>query len=252
MKKEILFHIEDLSFHYEENKPILKSVNLQIGAGEFVVIAGENGSGKTVLMKHLNGLLKPVKGSVMYRGRDVVKMPVEIKKNVGLVFQYSDTQIVGQTVYDEIAFGPRNLGWKKDAVHEAVTTVSEHLGITGLLREQPHFLSGGEKKRVTIAGVLAMNPEVVVLDEPFAGLDFMGVKSVAREIVEMHRRGHTVIVITHDLEKILAHAQRLVILNKGIIRYDGKPSTDEKLYHENLLRHPYGKSRKRSTYTWGI
>jgi len=248
----MLFEIENLKFHYDEAKPVLKGVSLNIEEGEFVVIAGENGSGKTVLMKHLNGLLQPVNGTVKYRGNDVSKMSLEIKKKVGLVFQYSDTQIVGQTVYDEIAFGPRNLGWKKDRVHEAVMTVAGHLDIEDLLKEQPHFLSGGEKKRVTIAGVLAMDPEVVVLDEPFAGLDFSGVKSVAAEIVAMHKRGHAVIVITHDLEKILAHAERMIILNGGVVRYDGKPSMSEKLYEENLLRHPYGKNRKRSTYTWGI
>ncbi len=248
----MLFEIENLHFHYDEEKPILKGVSLNLGAGEFVVIAGANGSGKTVLMKHLNGLLKPVSGKVLFKGEEISSMALKIKKQVGLVFQSSDAQIVGQTVYDEIAFGPRNLGFKKEEVHEVVMSVSEAFGITEILDAQPHFLSGGEKKRVTIAGVVVMNPEVVVLDEPFAGLDYPGVRSVAAEIVAMHRRGHTVIVITHDLEKILAHAQRMIILNDGVVSYDGKPSINEKLYRENSLRHPYGKNRKRSTYTWGI
>ncbi len=248
----MLFQVENLKFHYEEGKPVLKGVSLNIDEGEFIVIAGANGSGKTVLMKHLNGLLRPVSGKVRFKGKDISSMPLEIKKKVGLVFQSSDAQIVGQTVYDEIAFGPRNLGFKKEEVHQAVMAVSESFGITEILDAQPHFLSGGEKKRVTIAGVVVMDPEVVVLDEPFAGLDYPGVRSVAAEIVAMHRRGHTVIVITHDLEKILAHAQRMIILNAGVVSYDGKPSTSEKLYSENSLRHPYGKNRKRSTYTWGI
>lgn len=247
---ERLLHIEDLHFHFDRKRPVLKGIDLSLGSGQFVVLAGANGSGKSVLMKHLNGLLKPVKGDVHYRGRSIYSMLAAVRPKVGLVFQNADTQIVEQTVYDEVAFGPRNLGWDKERIKGAVSETMAHLGIDHLAALAPHFLSGGEKKKVTIAGVLVMDPELIILDEPFAGLDYPGVVAVTREIVTLHKKGHAVVVITHDLEKILAHAERLVIMKDGKITYDGVPSVSKKLYEANSLYVPYGNKRPIKSMTW--
>ncbi len=140
-----------------------------------------------------------------------------------MVFQDADSQIVGETVYDDAAFGPENLNWPAARIRESVDAALELVGL-GMLRDRsPHLLSGGEKRRLAIAGVLAMAPEVIVLDEPFANLDYDGVRQVLAHIVALHGDGRTIIVCVHDLEKVLAHAQRLIILQRGRIAADGPP-----------------------------
>jgi biotin transport system ATP-binding protein len=215
--------IEDLEYHYPDGTIALQGVTFSIEAGEFLVICGANGSGKTTLLRHLNGLLTPTRGTVRVDGLDTVQHGVQVRQLVGMVFQDADCQIVAETVAEDVAFGPENLGLATDEVAFRVEEALAAMGIQNLGSKPIHRLSGGEKRRVAIAGVLAMEPRVVVFDEPFANLDYSGVQQVLREILKLHRRGHTIVVATHDLEKVIAHAERLAILSRGTLQMLSSP-----------------------------
>lgn len=189
-----------------------------------MLVAGENGSGKTTLLKHFNGLLLPTSGEVIVDGESVAADPVRARLKVGMVFQDADAQIVGQTVAEDTAFGPENLGLDRRKIEARVRTALEAVGLTHAAGQPPHLLSGGEKRRLAIAGVLAMAPEVVVFDEPFSNLDYAGVRQVLAQMVDLHKRGHTLVVTTHDLEKVVAHADRLVVLHRGTAALSGPPA----------------------------
>ena len=189
-----------------------------------MVVAGPNGSGKTTLIRHLNGLLQPTSGRVFVEGVSVQKDLLRARRLVGMMFQDADSQIVGETVRDDVAFGPENLRLDVDQINARVSAALEAVGLKDYANRRPHMLSGGEKRRLAIAGILAMEPKVIVFDEPFASLDYPGVKQVLKQILALHQGGHTIIVITHDLEKVLAHADRLVIMQNGKIVKDGAPA----------------------------
>ncbi len=246
--KPKLIEISKLTHRFPEGNTALDGISLEIEHGSFTVICGENGSGKTVLMKHLNGLLTPTEGAVLINGIDVKKDSSNARKTIGFVFQSSDTQIVAQTVYDDIAFGPENLGFSKEQIIESVDSAAEAMDIKDILQKSPHRLSGGEKKRTAIAGILAMGPEMIVLDEPFAGLDYSGVKTLIKKLIEIHNSGTAIIVITHDLEKILAHASRMIILDHGRIAADGPPQDLLEKASECGLRIP--PNRKIEEMSW--
>jgi biotin transport system ATP-binding protein len=215
--------IEDLEYRYPDGTIALQGVSFSIEAGEFLVICGPNGSGKTTLLRHLNGLLTPTRGTVRVAGFDTVKHGVQVRQLVGMVFQDADCQIVAETVAEDVAFGPENLGLAADEVAFKVKQALSAMGIQDLGQKPIHRLSGGEKRRVAIAGVLAMEPRVIVFDEPFASLDYSGVQQVLREILKLHRHGHTIVVTTHDLEKVIAHAERLAILFQGSLQVLSSP-----------------------------
>ena len=202
----------------------LNSVNLSIKKGEFLIIAGCNGSGKTLLTKHINGLYPIKKGTLFFKGKDCFKQEKLMKKRVGIVFQNPDNQIVGLTVKDDIEFGPKNLGFIGENLTKTVNSALKTVEIEHLKHRNPHTLSGGEKKRVTIAGVLAMSPELIIFDEPFIGLDYPGVISVTKSIRKLIEMGETIVIITHDLEKILAYANRVVVMSEGSITDSGTPA----------------------------
>ena len=210
-----LIEIKNLVHRFSDGTHGLNGIDLSIGGGEFVVIAGENGSGKTTLLRHLNGLLQPSDGDVHVDGFSVIKHPARARQKVGMVFQDPDSQIVGDTVADDVAFGPENLGVARTEIDRRVVEALAAVGLTDFADRRPHTLSGGEKRRLAIAGVLAMKPAAVILDEPFDSLDYSGVRQVLGQIVDLHENGCTVIVTTHDIEKVIAHASRLVILQKG-------------------------------------
>jgi biotin transport system ATP-binding protein len=218
-----LIEIQDVDFRYGDGGMGLSGVSLTIARGELVVVAGANGSGKTTLLKHINGLLMPVRGRVVIDGCPTHQDTAAVRRRVGMVFQHADAQIVGETVYDDVAFGPENLRMPRDAVARCVSEALAAVGLSAKQDQRPHLLSGGEKRRLTIAGVLAMAPEVVVFDEPFSSLDLDGVRQVLGQIVKLKAGGCTLVVTTHDLDKILAHADRLVILNRGRVVCDGCP-----------------------------
>ncbi len=215
-----MLELKNVSFQFSPNATVLNEINLKIAKGEFVIIAGNNGSGKTVLIRHFNGLYKPTAGNVFYNGKPIFNNILEVRKKIGMVFQDADTQILGQTVYDDVSFGLENLKVKRSEINNIVPAVLKSVGLSGYENRNPSLLSGGEKKRVIIAGILAMNPEMIVFDEPFTGLDFPGVKQILSQILQLHAKGHSIVVITHDLNKILAHAERIIVLDKGTIQSD--------------------------------
>ncbi|MGD9045403.1 MAG: ATP-binding cassette domain-containing protein [Desulfobacterales bacterium] len=219
-----IIEIENLSHRFEDGTLGLDGISLQIQEGAFVVVAGPNGSGKTTLIRHLNGLLLPTVGSVKLAGVPVKDDLQRARCLVGMMFQDADSQIVGETVYEDVAFGPENLRLNRNAIGERVTRALDVVGLTDFADQSPHLLSGGEKRRLAIAGILAMEPKVIAFDEPFASLDYPGVKQVLTQILALHRSGHTILVITHDLEKVIAHAERLIVMQKGQIVRDGVPA----------------------------
>jgi len=219
-----IIEIENLSHIFADGTCGLENINLTIREGTFVVIAGQNGSGKTTLLKHLNGLLLPTTGTVRLAGTPVSENLVKARQTVGMVFQDPDSQIVGETVCDDVAFGPENLCLDRDEVKRRVSRTLKAVGLLDFEDQKPHLLSGGEKRRLAIAGILAMEPKVLVFDEPFSSLDYPGVKQVLKQLISLHRSGHTILVAAHDLEKVIAHADRLVIMKDGKVVKDGIPS----------------------------
>ncbi len=201
----------------------LEDVSLTFNEGEFTVIAGANGSGKTTLLRHFNGLLLPESGLVTVCGQSVKKNPSAARQQVGMVFQDADSQIFGETVYDDAAFGPENLLLDRHQIDRRVTQALADVNLSGYEDKSPHQLSGGEKRRLAIAGVLAMAPRVLLMDEPFSNLDYPAACMVLTQILNFHKNGHTIIITTHDLEKVIAHAQRLVVLENGRVVKDGIP-----------------------------
>jgi biotin transport system ATP-binding protein len=218
-----IIEIENLNHRFSNGTLGIKGVNLSIQEGEFIVIGGQNGSGKTTLLKHLNGLLLPDSGTVRVAGFPVSQNLKKARQIVGMVFQDADSQIVGETVYDDVAFGPENLCLDRNEVHRRVSSALNAVGLAALAEQRSYLLSGGEKRRLAIAGVLAMAPKVIVFDEPFSNLDYPGVRQVLQQVLSLYRAGHTILVATHELEKIIAYADRLIIMKDGSVAREGMP-----------------------------
>ncbi|MBW2060991.1 MAG: ABC transporter ATP-binding protein [Deltaproteobacteria bacterium] len=220
-----IIEIENLSHRFTDGTLGVDNINLAIKQGEFVVIAGVNGSGKTTLLRHLNGLLFPDRGKVKLFGKPVSDNPAKARQTVGMIFQDADSQIVGETVYDDAAFGPENLGLSQNEVKRQVMAALKVVDLLKHMHQRPHTLSAGEKRRLAIAGILAMEPKILVFDEPFSNLDYPGIKQVLWQIISLHHSGHTILVSTHDIEKIIAHADRLIIMRAGRVVKDGPPQS---------------------------
>jgi biotin transport system ATP-binding protein len=221
---DIVFSVKNLSKIFPNGNAALSSIDMNIFKGDCLIIAGSNGSGKTLLMRLIAGLADPSAGEIFFRGLLMPKAVPQARRSVGLVFQDADAQIVGETVVEDIAFGPKNLGLKKAAVLERVDFALACMGLEEKKDYPPRRLSGGEKRRLAVAGILAMGCEVVIMDEPFANLDFDGVVQVLKIIAQLKKESKTLIILTHELEKVLAFADRLVILHKGAIKDDGDPT----------------------------
>ena len=205
-------------------KKALDDVSLEIAEGECVVIGGENGSGKSVLMQIIAGLMDGDNHTVVDPVETTMQFSsVFVNGRVGLVFQEAETQILGETPAEDIAFGPKNLGWKKVDVQEAVREALEQTGLTDKADFPARFLSGGEKRRLAVACMLAMKLPTIILDEPYANLDFGGVKQVNKLIRQLKAEGKTVIILTHEIEKCLGLANRFVVLFRGKKVFDGTP-----------------------------
>jgi biotin transport system ATP-binding protein len=246
----IVLETRGLSKQFPGGAVVLREINLQIAGGEMVILAGANGSGKTVLARHLNGLLQPSAGEIWVAGQPLTGNLAEARRQIGLVFQDSDSQIVGETVAADVAFGPENLGLTPPEVQCRVREALEAVGLTAYAAKRPHQLSGGQKRKLVIAGVLAMRPQMLVLDEPFTGLDYPGVVQVLAQLVQLHRAGYTLLVITHDLEKVLAHADRLLIMHAGQIVADGRPAELIARVEAYGIKKPFGINRTVETMTW--
>ena len=225
---DAIIKTEDLRFSYsgeETPKVVLDGVSLEIEAGSFVAVLGHNGSGKSTLAKHLNAILLPSGGKVYVSGMDTADeaLLLDIRRTVGMVFQNPDNQIVANVVEEDAAFGPENLGIPPDEIRRRVDEALKAVGMYEYREHAPHLLSGGQKQRVAIAGILAMKPRCVVLDEPTAMLDPIGRKEVLETIRKLNEtQGVTVVLITHHMDEA-AQAGRLVVMAKGRVIADGPP-----------------------------
>ena len=218
-----MIELKNVHHHYSDGTRALKGIDLSISDGEFLLICGPNGSGKTTLIRLISGLLKPTSGSIYVNGLDPIHAPREVRRLVGMVFQDPDSQIVGETVKEDVAFGPENLGLSQEEIAERVDWALRVMGLKDLSEKPCYLLSGGEKRRLSIAGVLAMRPQVILLDEPFSFLDYPGIQEVLRHMVNLNREGHTLVVTTHDVEKVVAHVDRIAIIHNGELKIAGPP-----------------------------
>src|SRR4030066_1300012 len=218
-----MIEIQNLHHHYPDGTRALKGIDLAIPDGEFLLICGPNGSGKTTLIRLISGLLKPTLGSIHVNGLNPLHDSREVRRLVGIVFQDPDCQIVGETVREDVAFGPENLGLPQKEIDERVDWALRVMGLENLSEKPCYLLSGGEKRRLSIAGVLAMRPQVILFDEPFSFLDYPGIQEVLRHMVNLHREGHTILVTTHDVEKVVAHVDRIAIIHDGELKIAGPP-----------------------------
>lgn len=218
-----LIHIRNMSHTFEDGRCGIKEINLNVHSGEFIVLAGKNGSGKTTLLHHLNGLLLPTQGEILVNGKKVSTHLLATRKTIGMVFQDADTQIVADTVFDETAFGLENLKVDRKTIEKKVTQVLTNLNLIHLKDKNPAVLSGGEKRKLAIAGILVMNPQVIVFDEPFSNLDYPGTLAVLSTIKTLNRSGQTIIMAVHDIEPVICEATRIIIMDAGNIQLDSRP-----------------------------
>ena len=220
----------------------LADVSVAIDKGEIVAIIGHTGSGKSTLVQHLNGLLKPDKGTATIDEIDITAKGAQAKnarQQVGMVFQYPEHQIFAETVFEDIAFGPRNKGFNEEEVTKAVREAMEFVGLDydTYAERSPFQLSGGQMRRVAIAGVVAMNPDYLVLDEPSAGLDPRSRNAVFREIMALHKsRGIAIVLVTHSMEEAVKYANRMLVINAGKVLFDGEPAAIFKEHGDELVQ----------------
>lgn len=244
-----IIKVSELSKTFSNGYKGLDSVNISFKSREFTVIGGKNGSGKTLLMKHIAGLEYPDSGDVLYNGESIFNK--KNKNKAGLIFQDADSQILGETVYDDIAVGPKNLRLDKKEISERVNGVLSWANLEEKKNNHPYTLSGGEKRRLAIAGMLALDYEVLIFDEPFANLDYPSIVHVLESLVKLNKEGRTILVLTHELEKVLAHADRLVIIDKGKIMYDGyKHDFKNADFEKYGIRSPFSNNLSQEQLTW--
>lgn len=227
----MIIEIKNLNYIYNPNTPFekkaLDNINLKVKQGEFIGLIGHTGSGKSTLVQHLNGLIKPSSGDIIVDGINITKKDInlkEIRQKVGLVFQYPEYQLFEETIYKDIAFGPKNLGLSEEEVRNRVKESMETVGLDyELFKDRSPFeLSGGQKRRVAIAGVIAMQPKVLDLDEPTAGLDPHGRDEILGEIQEIFiKRGITIILVSHSMEDVAKLVDRILVMHNGKIDMDG-------------------------------
>lgn len=206
----------------------LKDINLNIPDGQFIGLIGHTGSGKSTLVQHLNGLLKPTSGAIYFNGEDIGDKDYNLKtlrSKVGLVFQYPEHQLFEIDVFSDVCFGPKNLGLDKKEVEIRAFTALKQVGLEDeYFYQSPFELSGGQKRRVAIAGVLAMNPDILILDEPTAGLDPKGRDDILDQIAKLRKEtGKTIILVSHSMEDVAKYVDRLIVMNKGHVMYDDVP-----------------------------
>lgn len=220
---------------YEANA--IEHINLRIDEGQFIGVIGHTGSGKSTLIQHFNGLMKPTSGQVLYEGEDIWAEGYDLRglrSRVGLVFQYPEHQLFEIDVLTDVCFGPKNQGLSKEDAEERAREALKHVGVTeDLYRKSPFELSGGQKRRVAIAGVLAMNPKVLILDEPTAGLDPRGRDEILNQIKYLHEeRGITILLVSHSMEDVARYAGRLIVMNDAHLVFDATPREVFRHYRE--------------------
>jgi len=221
-----MLEVRDIKYSYNNDYQALKGVSLKIEKGEMVALLGKNGAGKSTLFLHLNGIYEPDEGKVFIDGEELKydkKSLLKFRQKVGIVFQNPDDQIFAPTVEEDVAFGPLNLGLSMGEVQDRVEEALERVGMSGFEKTAPHHLSGGQKKRVAIAGILAMKPEIMVLDEPTAGLDPQGVTNLVKLLKELNDEGITIVISTHEVDLVPDYANRVFVLVGGELIAEGTP-----------------------------
>jgi energy-coupling factor transport system ATP-binding protein len=237
-----MIRVDDIYFTYPSGTEALKGITTEIREEEFIAIIGENGAGKSTLVKHFNGLLKPSKGEVFVNDVNTRQLSVaQLARNVGIVFQNPDHQLFCETVEEEVAFGLKNFGFDASTIDNRIENTLEFLNLTQYRKSSPFLLSGGERKRVALATVLAWDPEIVVLDEPTIGQDYAQKEKLRQYILQLNNRGRTVIMVTHDVEFVADCAPRVIAMSNGRIVADGpaeKILTDSKTLHQTSIISP--------------
>ncbi|WP_296862425.1 ATP-binding cassette domain-containing protein [uncultured Methanobrevibacter sp.] len=235
---------DNISYAYDDGTKALKNVNLEVNKGEIVSLLGKNGAGKSTLFLHFNGILKPENGRVLIDGEELKydkKSLIEFRQKVGIVFQNPDDQLFAPTVEEDVAFGPLNLGLPMEEVQNRVEDALKKVGMEGFEKKAPHHLSGGQKKRVAIAGILAMKPELMVLDEPTSGLDPKGASDILKLLYALNEEGMTIIISTHDVDLVPIYSSRVYVISAGEIIKNGTPKdvfSDVELIRSANLRLP--------------
>lgn len=233
--------IENLNYIYSEGtafeKKAISNINLEIPDGQFIGIIGHTGSGKSTLIQHLNGLMKGTSGKIYYNGEDIYQKDYDmrsLRNHVGLVFQYPEYQLFELDVFTDVCFGPKNQGLTKEEVNERASEALVQVGLSEkYYKVSPFELSGGQKRRAAIAGILAMHPEVLILDEPTAGLDPKGRDEILDQIAKLRReRNITVILVSHSMEDVAKYVDRIIVMNKGEILFDDAPKMVFQHYKE--------------------
>lgn len=239
-----IIETENISYVYPDGTKALEDVDFKAKKGEIVALLGPNGAGKSTLFLHFNGILKPTSGSVKldgeplgYQKKDLLK----VRQKVGIVFQNPDDQLFAPTVMEDVSFGPLNIDLPEDEVKMRVKDALKRVGMEGYEKKPPHHLSGGQKKRVAIAGILAMKPQIMVLDEPTSGLDPKGASQIMQLLYQLNKEGITIVISTHDVDLVPLYAYSVYIISKGKIIKEGNPHdvfTDVKTIREANLRLP--------------
>jgi len=235
IKCESIIQIKDLWFEYKDKTAVLKNINLDINKGEFVAIVGQNGAGKSTLALHLNGLLKPTRGDVVIDGNNTKNEKVSsLSKIVGYAFQNPDIQFFEDTLTEEISFGPRNLGLDSAEIKARAESIFRYTGLDKFRDKDPFSLSMGQKRRLSIASILSMEPKVIVIDEPSTGLDIKTTDSLMKLVKKLNSLGHTIVMITHDMELVSDYAERVIVMKNGEVIGDG--SIRDVFNSEKLIR----------------
>ena len=217
---------KDVSYQYPDGTSALEKVNFRAPKGKIVALLGPNGAGKSTLFLHFNGILRPSSGKVFVDDQPLKydrKSLMDIRQKVGIVFQNPDDQLFAPTVMEDIAFGPFNMGLNQDEVEKRVKEALRRVGMEGYEKKPPHHLSGGQKKRVAIAGILAMKPEIMVLDEPTSGLDPKGASQILRILYQLNQQGMSIVISTHDVDLVPLYASQVYIISDGQIIKEGNP-----------------------------
>lgn len=241
---EYILETRDLSFNYQDGTKALKNINLKIKKGKKIAVIGVNGSGKSTLFLHLNGVLKPAKGNIFYKGKEIKydhKSLLNLRKNVGIVFQDPENQLFSANVYQEVSFGAMNLKLSESEVRRRVEESLNSVSMYEYKDKAVHFLSYGQKKRVSIADILAMEPEIIIFDEPTSSLDPKHSKQIVKIFDELNERGITVVLSTHDVELAYSWSDYIVAMKDGEIVKEGIPYevfSDDKLIEECYLEKP--------------
>jgi energy-coupling factor transporter ATP-binding protein EcfA2 len=242
---------EGLGHRFDDGVWAFRSVDIGLRSGEISLLAGRNGAGKTMLAKHLAGLLVPTEGRVLVEGRDLASIEGSAAPHVGYVFQDARLQAVGDTVLDDVLFGPTCLGLPAEEARERARSAIESCGLEGKVELFVHELSGGELRRLAIAGVLAMRPKALLLDEPFANLDPGGVRSVLELLLDLASSGIALLVISHEIEKVLGLATSFVVMDSGKIALSGSPEAVLSAGIESFgLRDPFRPRRGIAELSW--